>query len=233
MKKSTYPLIALLLFSVLQFSYSQEITGIATYKSFLKFDLKTDSTKVNDEMRDQFKQLINQQTQKEYELQFNNNEAVFKEKEKLETPGNEMFAGAMISRSGQFGSFYQNLKKNIYVNQIDLYSKLFLISDSIQKRDWILEKETKTIGEYTCFKATYVRVKKDEITGGQTETPITAWYTPQIPVAFGPMNHGGLPGLILEVNEGDYTYLCSKIVLNPKNAATIGPATKGKKVSQE
>ena len=48
------------------------------------------------------------------------------------------------------------------------------------------------------------------------EITISAWYTPQIPVSAGPGNYHGLPGLILEVNDGSETVICSKIVINPK-----------------
>ena len=61
---------------------------------------------------------------------------------------------------------------------------------------------------------------------------ITAWYTPEIPVSFGPNNYWGLPGLILEINEPELIILCSKVVLNTKGA-TIKAPNKGKKVSQK
>jgi GLPGLI family protein len=62
---------------------------------------------------------------------------------------------------------------------------------------------------------------------------ITAWYTPEIPVNQGPDKYWGLPGLILEINDGKTVVLCSKIVLNPKEKAIIKPSTKGKIVSQK
>lgn len=65
------------------------------------------------------------------------------------------------------------------------------------------------------------------------EITITAWYTPEIPVSQGPEGYWGLPGLILEVNDGKTTILCSKIVLNPKDKADIKAASNGKVVSQK
>ena len=62
---------------------------------------------------------------------------------------------------------------------------------------------------------------------------ITAWYTPEIPVSQGPEGYWGLPGLILEVNDGKTVILCSKIVLNPKEKVVIKPASKGKVISQK
>jgi len=64
------------------------------------------------------------------------------------------------------------------------------------------------------------------------EVTITAWYAPEIPVNQGPENYWGLPGLILEVNDGKTIILCSKIVLNAKDKASIKAPGNGKVVTQ-
>ena len=65
------------------------------------------------------------------------------------------------------------------------------------------------------------------------EITVTAWYAPEIPVNNGPGRYQGLPGLILEIEDGSLSLLCSKIVLNPKDKKEIAKPTKGKKVNQE
>ena len=65
------------------------------------------------------------------------------------------------------------------------------------------------------------------------EITITAWYTPEIPVNQGPESYWGLPGLILEVNDGKTVILCSKVVLNAKEKAEIKAPTNGKIISQK
>ncbi|RZJ66457.1 MAG: GLPGLI family protein [Flavobacterium sp.] len=65
------------------------------------------------------------------------------------------------------------------------------------------------------------------------EVTITAWYAPEIPVNQGPESYWGLPGLILEINDGKTIVLCSKIVLNPKDKVSIKAPTAGKVVSQK
>lgn len=65
------------------------------------------------------------------------------------------------------------------------------------------------------------------------EITITAWYTPEIPVTQGPEGYWGLPGLILEVNDGKTIMLCSKIVLNAKDKVEIKAPTNGKVVTQK
>ena len=65
------------------------------------------------------------------------------------------------------------------------------------------------------------------------ELVVTAWFTPQIPVANGPAEYAGLPGLILELNIDRTTILCSKIVLNPNDMDEIEAPKKGDNVSRE
>ena len=109
-----------------------------------------------------------------------------------------------------------------------------MVKDDIEKIDWKLESDTKYIGEYQCFKATYTEmVEKPRVSFGSDEEvevekepemeerTVTAWYTPQIPVNNGPDNYQGLPGLILEVHDGQLTIICSKIVLNPEDKIEI------------
>jgi GLPGLI family protein len=62
---------------------------------------------------------------------------------------------------------------------------------------------------------------------------VVAWYTPQIPVSNGPGEYWGLPGLILEINSGRTTVLCTEIVMNPSEKEAIEMPTKGKKITRE
>jgi len=64
------------------------------------------------------------------------------------------------------------------------------------------------------------------------EMEVVAWYTPEIPVNQGPGSYWGLPGLILEIQEGRTTLLCNKIILNTKEKEKIKAPTKGKELSQ-
>ena len=62
---------------------------------------------------------------------------------------------------------------------------------------------------------------------------ITAWYTPQIPVSTGPDTYYGLPGLILELNAGRTTMLCTEVAISSKEALEIEEPNKGKEVSRD
>ena len=90
------------------------------------------------------------------------------------------------------------------------------------------EAKTETLKDTT-------KVKKTNFTDDwemPKENTITAWYCPEIPINQGPENYWGLPGLILEVNDGKTIMLCTKIVMNTKEKVEIKPATKGKQVTQ-
>lgn len=169
----------------------------------------------------------------------------------------------MSSMTGGGGTFYKNVKDKAYVVDKEFMGKEFLVKDSLANLNWKMEAETRVIGGYTCYKATAVkaasktdfrnfRPKREEETKKETDKPaeekktnfmdavempkeitITAWYTPEIPVNQGPEGYWGLPGLILEVNDGKTIILCSKVVLNPKDKVEIKAVTKGKVVTQK
>jgi len=65
------------------------------------------------------------------------------------------------------------------------------------------------------------------------EITITAWYAPEIPINQGPEGYWGLPGLILEVNDGKTIMLCSKVVLNSKDKVEIKAPNNGKVITQK
>lgn len=65
------------------------------------------------------------------------------------------------------------------------------------------------------------------------EVTVTAWYCPEIPVNQGPDEYWGLPGLIMEVNDGKTVIMCSKLVLNVKEKIEIKAPTSGDKVTQK
>ena len=67
----------------------------------------------------------------------------------------------------------------------------------------------------------------------EKEITVTAWYCPEIPVNQGPDEYWGLPGLIMEVNDGKTVIMCSKLVMNVKDKIEIKAPTGGDKVTQK
>lgn len=222
-------------------SNAQEIKGIAYYTSIIKNEMKMDSSKMKDPQYVQMNEMLSKPFYDEFELKFTTNESTFNVVPKLEKPDPAKAKGMSISITlmpdGEI--LYKNLSERIFLSDQEIYGKKFLIQDSIKDNHWNLEKESKMIGDYTCFKATYKKEvefytdAEDMEKSEKEENLVTAWYTPQIPVKNGPSDYDGLPGLILEVKDGTVKFLCTKIVLNPAEPIEINQPTKGKKVSND
>ena len=218
---------------------SQDFQGVATYKSHRKFDVNVGDENVNSDMQKQIQEQLKKQFQQEYKLTFNKHESIYKQEEKLDAP-NPSQGGINIMVAQGLDILYKNIKENRFSNKTEIFGKPFLIKDTLVNRKWILENETKNIGNYTCFKATYTdEYTMQTITSQGTfedqtsQRTTTVWYTPQIPVSTGPEDFHGLQGLILEVNDGDMTLVCSKIVINPTETIEIVEPEKGKVVTQD
>jgi len=236
---------SLALFIIVNQAKAQQFEGIATYLS--DKDMSNFSFSGKDMapgMADELKAQLKKKFQKEYELKFNLTESVWQEAEGLDA-GMVNASGGGMSLSISIGNSltYKNLVTKTYKKQTESFSKQFLIVDELEERNWVLTGETKKIGEYQAQEATYQHIRevktlsmfsedqKEEIRMDTTE--ISAWFTPQIPFPHGPDNHWGLLGLILEITDGQMTYLCTKVVLNPKKRLDIKAPTKGKKVTNE
>jgi GLPGLI family protein len=218
---------------------AQEFQGVATYKSHQKVDLKMKDDKMDDAQQKMIQEQLQKQFQREYTLKFNKYESIYKQETKLDVP-QVPSSGINIRVVQGYDIMYKNLKEQRYANKTEIYGKIFLIKDSLTTRKWQLVNETKNIGQYTCYKAifeeehtTRTLTEEGEFTTVTKPRTTTAWYTPQITVSNGPSNYFGLPGLILEVNDGELTLVCTKIVLNPEEIVEIAEPTKGKKISQE
>lgn len=216
---------------------------------------------ITPEMQKNMEERMKKMFEKTFILNFDKTASIYKEEEKLEAPtqggGGFRMMGSMM---GAGGTFYKNIKEKSYTVDKEFMGKEFLIKDSLPRLKWKMEGETRVIGGFNCFKATAVRPvsktdfqnlrpKKEDESAAKPKTEdkktdfmsglempkevvVTAWYTPEIPVNQGPDSYWGLPGLILEINDGKTVILCSKVVLNPKEKAEIKASTKGKLISQ-
>lgn len=91
-----------------------------------------------------------------------------------------------IDHNNKKVEFFETIKTNV-----------FLVSDSFNQIEWSISDETKDISGYPCIKAT-------ADFRGRTWT---AWYTPDIPLPYGPWKLHGLPGLIMEAQDSTKTYI--------------------------
>ena len=77
--------------------------------------------------------------------------------------------------------------------------------------NWKVTKESQKILGYSCYKATTKFRGREYI----------AWFTPDIPYNLGPWKLGGLPGLILKVENDVFDYAAIRIVLNSDKLPTL------------
>lgn len=237
---------------------AQEVSGVATYKTKTTVDLNAlGGEKISEQMRQLIMERMKPMLEKTYTLTFIKGESLYEEEESLSPEGG---FGAMIGGMFSPGDTYMNTVENVFVQENELMGKKFLIKDTLGSFEWKLEKESKMIGQYAVFKATAVKTDDDmwkkagkrakewrEKNGQEIDSAsikkqekmledmqnITVWYTPQIPVKHGPDLYHGLPGLILEINVGSTTILCSKVVLNPKEEIKLSMPDKGEEVTRK
>lgn len=106
-----------------------------------------------------------------------------------------------------------------------------LIKNDHKILNWEITTESKVIDSYLCYKAIfYDRFINRK--GIAMSLPIVAWFAPSLPYSYGPKYFNGLPGLILELNDRETTFLASSIkIFKDKELEIVFP--KGKTVSQE
>lgn len=263
--KTSFVLFLLLFFGKLRVNegketynkFNNDFQGQAFYISKSKMELGRWGDRLSEAQKKQIEARLKNRLEKEYILTFNKEEALFYEDEKLDA-----MSGATDSWGKNFspGKQYKNVKTNTQIQNQEFYGKQFLVKDKLLDINWVLGKETKQIGNYTCFKATasiptselawydfsWSRLRNsDNTTEKQSDsinktsdepnvdmTDVEAWYSPQVPVGHGPLEYWGLPGLILEVSAGNTVMLCTKIVLNPKEKLEIVAPEKGKEITK-
>jgi GLPGLI family protein len=249
---------SLVFIALLSFSLNlnaQEFQGQAIYFSKAKMELGSFGARMSEAQKKQIQSRLKNRLQKTYILNFNKEKSVFNEDEKIDA-----ISGATDSWGDNFsrGEQYKNVKQKTLVQTQEFYGKKFLVKDKLAAIQWKMGTESKSIGQYMCFKATAsiptdelewynffwgdlretnTEVKTDSIAVEIKDleiktTEVEAWYTLQIPVSHGPGEYWGLPGLILEVSAGNTIILCSKITINPEEKIEIEAPDKGKEITK-
>ncbi len=235
---------------------AQEFQGKAEYfsKQIFKNGVQEVGVKpdTDAELKAAYEVALKKASEKIFILTFNKKEALYEQQQTLEKPKpSTSTVSVTLTFSGQ-GKKYINIQDKVKISEDDIVGKEFLIVDKLESFEWRLIDESKKIGGYTCNKAEviipvsdkekedyseYLRKQETKISLFPMKEPeekkITAWYTPEIPVSFGPATYWGLPGLILELSDEKTVILCSKVVLSNKVTDKIRIPNVGKEVSQE
>lgn len=153
-------------------------------------------------------------------LSFMGKEGLFIVEDKLSTDIHDL--GQRINKISAGGSneyYYNDKTKTYLIKNCETLGECFIYTNNYL--EWHLTQETRTINGYLSYKAT------------RNNGKVIAWYTPSIPVGFGPKGEYGLPGLILELEIGKIIFKATKIVLNPKKKVKVKELKGGKRVSYE
>jgi len=107
----------------------------------------------------------------------------------------------------------------------------FLVEDNFIDFQWNITKENKMLAGFNCIKATTTFRGREW----------TVWFTPEIPVPFGPWKLRGLPGLIMEAVDSSNTFIYQAVNIKPleddaifkKDFASLMPLKNQKIISYE
>jgi len=208
--------------------FSQNLSGKVTYVVSMEpfnekkidsiYKIKNKKNKKTDKwMKDIFKNTPNVNAY----LDFTNGESICYLEEKMQVEGKPTFNMNRVFAGGD-NKYYKNTNTKEYLKE---YVRENLLIEKNEKK-WKITQESKQIGKYLCFKAIDITSKNKKM------KPIV-WFTPQIPVSFGPLEYNGLPGLVILVEMFKRTISVSKIVLNPKEKIKIKKLIKGDRITEE
>jgi len=124
--------------------------------------------------------------------------------------------------AGNKDLYYFNRKRKRTMRETSTTGTTFLVE--YPALQWKILDETREILNMKCYKA--ILVKELE-----SNEEVTAWFTPEISLGYGPLHYNGLPGLILnlETSKGDFTVNSIKF----DKSIDVSQPRKGKIVSKK
>lgn len=187
-------------------SYKQDtLRGEFTYQLKAKFDIRTDN---------RYEEL--------FSLQIGDNRAFFASTISLK--GDSVMENSRTRANNPDGSITLSYKEGVVIPKTNLSFTIIQSSENVQYfrsvgmslltykepviKNWKLLDETKIINTISCKKAEVIFKGRNWI----------AWYSPEIPLAYGPYKFSGLPGLIIKITDdkGDWDFELVKSVSDSK-----------------
>lgn len=203
------------------------VSNIFSQTGIIKYTTKVVDNKSN--VSERIKRMIIEANRTKYTLIYNLEKSYFQKDKNIPIYPLEAKLASVLVRSNKNSHQLNNLKKENFFNTF-IKNTNYIVDDSDKMSNWVFVNETKIIDGYICFKATKeIFYKRTNVKSNNI-----AWYTPDIPVPYGPAGYGGLPGLILQLEIGTkVTYLVSKVILNPTKKVEIPTLKEGEKINLE
>lgn len=202
--------------------FAQKKSGVAVYK--------VTPIQENHDKKDAFSMLKNQADNAlgfiSYNLYFSPTASLYSLDEKMKTDASDRQQELALIMAGR-EKYYTQKNKDSLLYQTIFNGDLFLITQSSKNTLWNITTEKKIINGFECVKAIGHHTPSHYKTGYE----VVAWFTPKLPLPYGPRGFSGLPGLILELEEKAYgnIYYCTQI--NFDESVTFEKPDKGIKMS--
>ena len=135
---------------------------------------------------------------------------------------------AKILTDNYDNTWYQNLLTKESIVNKKIGDKTYQVVYD-RMNNWELTAETKNIQGYMCYKATRKEINKLK----RLSITYTAWFTPDIPVPYGPIGNGGLPGVILQLKIPNVVVFTVKEITLNKKINKIQTPKNGEKINIE
>lgn len=213
-----------ILFILLTFSFyignTQTNTGYIIYKASLSEDFEySEDFKVN--YPKEYKEMLTKDSiagSAEIGVVFDKNMSRSFLKKSFEK-GTDAYYNALYKINFDADYFYDTKTKTSKIKR-EFWFKKLLITVNLKDKWEIDTKITKTIDGYKCY---YARYNGKYLWSPSPDRKISAWFTTDLPMPFGPLHYNGLPGLIIELNDDNVRLMATKIVFDKSHISKLKP----------
>ncbi|MCL1974392.1 MAG: GLPGLI family protein [Bacteroidetes bacterium] len=207
----------------------EETTSVQLPSNFNQIENSQIRAAIENSMKD--RNMVQSKTAK---LLVNNGVSVYKtgtserqdREEMAEKEGNTNMSGSITRQINTTTPYlvYKNHLDRLMQSQANVGGKEYLIEEPLTEIKWKVGRKKRNISGYNCIEATAKTANG---------APITAWYTPDIPISDGPSSYWGLPGLILfiDINDGMRVFSCTSIE-QANDLLSIEAPSAGEKMSK-
>lgn len=180
--------------------------GTIWYEEDITFNLPPEvAIRIKDAPKSRQKQMI--LAWDDHEVSYINNPST-QDDRSVRRRGNTMFI-----RGSRKSIKYLNYQDSTVIEEKEMMNREFSIRDSLPEITWKVDVSSqRDIIGYTCMKASTTVDTID----------VVAWWTPEIPVSYGPDGYGGLPGVVLALGYGENkAILAKRIELNTDSTEQV------------
>jgi GLPGLI family protein len=201
----------LLLFSTNSLSQEGKKIKVEYATSYIGEYLSNDAKNKNPSLTGMYEGIESKINTLKFLLLIENSTSEFKSISEMPKDNESIGVKMAINTTGAHTVYFRDFTNKRLIQNLDFNAKKYTAEFDFNKVNWTLENEEKFIDGYKCYKATY----KHKFVN------VTAWYCPSLPYSTGPIEYGGLPGLILELQRNKLVYLATNINLNYEGKETI------------